>query len=124
MRAVAGLRASQVVHLAELRVAGALMLAAAAVRPLVPGQHGLGCPLRRLTGVPCPLCGMTTSVTHAVRLQLSEALAANPAGVVAVAAALVLLVVRRSDPLAVPVWAATAGLVLMWVFQLHRFRLV
>lgn len=46
------------VPLGDLRRAGGLMLAAAAALPLVPGRPGLACPLRTLTGIPCPLCGM------------------------------------------------------------------
>ena len=70
------------------------MLAAGAVLPLLPGHPGVSCPLRRLTGIPCPLCGMSTSVEQTVRLHLHAALVANPAGIVAVLAALFLLVVR------------------------------
>ena len=61
----------------DLRVAGAAMLGAAAVLPLLPGAPGLVCPLRALTGVPCPLCGMTTSVESILQLRLGEAFAAD-----------------------------------------------
>jgi hypothetical protein len=96
------------------------MLGAAAVLPMLPGDPGVPCPLRSFTGVPCPLCGMTTSVEAAVHLQLGEALAANPMGVVAVVVAIVLLVRR---PATLPVWVPgiLVALAAMWVFQLHRF---
>lgn len=97
------------------------MLAAAAVRPLVPGTPGIACPLRSLTGIPCPLCGMTTSVTAAVHLDVPAALAANPAGVAAVAAAVGLLVWRRRPTVAVPSWALLVVPALMWAYQLVRF---
>jgi hypothetical protein len=99
------------------------MLAAAAVLPALPGHPSIACPLRRLTGVPCPLCGMTTSVEATVRLHLGRALEANPAGVMAVVLALLLLVLR---PARVRVPAALPPLVLasLWFFELHRFSIL
>ena len=117
-------RTSPVVDLAELRMAGGVMLAAAAVLPLVPGGFGLPCPLRALTGVPCPLCGMTTSVTATTHLRLGEAVAANPAGVLAVAVAVALLLVRPRGVVALPRWLVPAALASMWVHQLVRFSIV
>lgn len=99
------------------------MLAIAAILPLIPGSPGLPCPLRALTGIPCPLCGMTTSVVATVHLRFGDALAANPAGVLAVVVAIVLLIRR---PATVPVWlpAILGVLAAMWAFQLHRFGFV
>ena len=71
----------------DLTTAGAAMLGAAFVLPALPGHPGAPCPLRLLTGVPCPLCGMTTSVEESVRGHLSRAFAANPGGIAAVAVA-------------------------------------
>ena len=42
------------VDLTQLRWIGAAMLGVAAVRPLVPFEFVPPCPLRTLTGVPCP----------------------------------------------------------------------
>jgi len=109
-----------VFELKDVRVAGALMLGAAAVRPLV-GSPGLPCPLRSLTGIPCPFCGMTTSVTAAVQLDIGAALAANPMGVVAVVLAVLLLVRRRWERVTVPVVLLPVALVAMWLFELQRF---
>ncbi|HZQ26880.1 MAG TPA: DUF2752 domain-containing protein [Acidimicrobiales bacterium] len=117
------LRASHVVELADVRIAGGVMLAAAAARPLV-GSPGLPCPLRTLTGIPCPLCGMTTSVTDTVYLHLGHALAANPVGILAVVVAIVLLVNRRVQRVALPAWVLPVGLAAMWVFELFRFRVL
>jgi len=104
----------------DLRIAGGLMLGAGLLLPFLPEGAGIPCPLRTITGVPCPLCGMTTSVTETLRLDLADALAANPAGVAAVAAAALLLVfrparVRVSAPLVYVTLAA------LWLFELHRF---
>jgi hypothetical protein len=43
---------------------------------------GVLCPLRRLTGVPCPLCGSTTVFIEAGHGHWLAALAANPVTVV------------------------------------------
>src|SRR6188474_1864700 len=96
----------------DLRVAGAAMLGAAAVLPLLPGAPGLV----------CPLCGMTTSVESILQLRRGEAFAANPAGVAAVLVAVLLLVLRPSA-LRVPSVALPLGLAGMWAFELHRFGL-
>ncbi|MGI9080225.1 MAG: DUF2752 domain-containing protein [Acidimicrobiales bacterium] len=107
----------------ELMRAGAAMLALAVILPALPGHPGVACPLRTLTGVPCPMCGMTTSVEATVHLRLGDALGANPAGVIAVVVAIVLVVVR---PATLPVWAPAvlAGLGAMWLFELHRFAFI
>jgi hypothetical protein len=115
-----GLKAHTTVDLHDLRVAGSLMLAGAVLLPLVPGPDGIPCPLRSLTGIPCPLCGMTTSVTAAVHLDVATAIGANPAGVLAVVAAVGLLVCRRRRMITVPAWVLPMGLVLMWLWQLVR----
>jgi hypothetical protein len=96
------------------------MLAAAAVLGSVPGHPGLPCPLRTLTGVPCPLCGMTTSVEATVHGHVGRALAANPVGIVAVAVAAFLLV-RRPATIRLPLPLVAVALALMWAFELHRF---
>ncbi|MEZ5216028.1 MAG: DUF2752 domain-containing protein [Ilumatobacteraceae bacterium] len=55
-------------------------------RPTVGGalrllEHGpVLCPIRRVTGLPCPTCGMTRSVLALVRGDLVASVAAHPAG--------------------------------------------
>jgi hypothetical protein len=109
------------VDLGDLRIAGAVLLAAAAVLPLLPGPDGVPCPLRSITGIPCPLCGMTTSVTAAVHLDPLQALAANPAGILAVLVAVALLLFRRRRHVTLPVWVLPVALGLMEIWQLARF---
>jgi hypothetical protein len=101
------------------------MLIAALLVPALPAGHrGLPCPLRTLTGIPCPLCGMSTSVVAAVHLHLHAAVVANPAGPVAVLFAIGLLILRRATRLTVPSWLMPAGLAVMEVWEMARFRLL
>jgi hypothetical protein len=108
---------------ADVRVASALLLGAAAVRALLPGDHGIPCPLRTLTGVPCPLCGMTTSVTDAVELDLKDAVAANPAGLLLVGLA-VAVVAGRARKVAIRSGLVYFALAAMWLWELHRFAVI
>jgi hypothetical protein len=104
----------------ELRYAAASVVAAGVAFTLSPVHPPLACPLRTATGVPCPLCGMTTSVVSTVKLDLGAALAATPAGVAAVLAALAVLVARpRSVRVPVPLPYLVLGC--MWLYQLQRF---
>ncbi len=116
--------ARSTLELRDLRIAGGLLLAGAALIPLLPGPDGLPCPLRSLTGIPCPLCGLTTSVTAAVHLDPLGAVAANPAGLLAVLVAIGLLVFRGRRQVSVPLWPAPVALVAMELWQLARFGLV
>jgi hypothetical protein len=99
------------------------MIAAGAALQLLPVHVPIFCPLRAATGVPCPLCGMTTSVEATLRLDLGDALAATPAGILAVTAAVALLVLRPAM-IRLPVSGLYVALAAMWAFQLHRFSLL
>jgi hypothetical protein len=99
------------------------MLGAGALLPILPGHPGIVCPLRATTGIPCPLCGMTTSVLATVHLRFEEALAANPAGIAAVAVAIALLALRP-ERLRIRAPLAYVTVVAMWLFELNRFSLL
>ena len=116
--------AAVTVDVSDARGAAAAMLGAGAMLPLLPGHAGLPCPLRTVTGVPCPLCGMTTSVEATLHAHPLAALGANPAGPFAVLAAVVLLFHRPAHPLRVPLALVIVLLAAMWLFELHRFALV
>jgi hypothetical protein len=94
-------------------------------------QHhdpGALCPLRRITGMPCPLCGSTTVFMEAGAGHWSAAFTANPFTVIG---ALLFLAapVLSVDPIrswaglprAWRVWPPAVVLALSWVWQLHRF---
>ena len=105
----------------ELRIAGAAMLGVAAVRPLIPFEFVPPCPLKTITGIPCPMCGMTRGVTALVHGDFARALLMNPASFVAVALALLLLVQWRTKRVVVPVWLIVTVLACMWAWQLFKY---
>jgi hypothetical protein len=117
-------RAAVTIDVSDARGAAVAMLAAGATLPLLPGHAGVPCPLRTLTGVPCPLCGMTTSVEATLHGHPLAALGANPAGPLAVLAAVALLVRRPSGEFRVPLAVVLVVLAAMWLFELHRFALI
>lgn len=89
---------------------------------------GALCPLRRVTGVPCPFCGSTTVFMEAGAGHWGAAITANP---VTVVAALIFLAapLLTFDPIAaigrLPsrlLWVGGAVLLAgSWLWQLHRF---
>jgi uncharacterized protein DUF2752 len=109
------------VDLKALRAFGAGMLAVAAVRPLLPVEMVPPCPLRTLTGVPCPLCGMTRGVTAAVHGHLGHALFLNPGSVAAVILAVAVLLAWRTRRVTVRVWMIVTVLGLLWSWQLFKY---
>lgn len=117
--------------------AGGLRLGIGVVAALASAQvhqhadPGVICPLRRLTGVPCPFCGSTTVFMEAGAGHWNAALAANPVTVVAALGFLLYPVLafdgverwkrlpRRTQ------WIVGAVvLAASWVWQLNRFNLL
>ncbi|MFE0462753.1 DUF2752 domain-containing protein [Kitasatospora sp. NPDC058965] len=73
------------VRIAQTALRGAAAAAAALAVAVLHDVHdpGVLCPLRRFTGIPCPVCGSTTVFIEAGHGHWLAALTANPVTVVA-----------------------------------------
>jgi hypothetical protein len=121
----------------QLGMAGLGAAAAAFVSPAASRATGLGlpCPLRTLTGIPCPTCGMTTAATSLASGDVRAAMAANPFVFLLAGGTLVMtaLLAARALGWAPPPapwsesarrrvrWAVALLVAASWAFQLHRF---
>jgi uncharacterized protein DUF2752 len=112
------------VELGPVRYVGGAMLVLGVALAHLPGNPGLPCPLRTLTGVPCPFCGLTTSVKAVLQGDLHAALVANPFGLAAVAFAVALLVRPRWRQASLPTAVVLIGVAASWLFELHRYHFV
>lgn len=119
---------------ANLRFLGGAMVAGGAALAILPDVDVVLCPLRAVTGLPCPFCGMTTGTLALSRFDVGTSIAANPAAIVLVSAVLFAFLPRRvrerGSPLlrragmAAPVWLPWVLLGGLWVWQLDRFDLL
>lgn len=81
-------RQDRIRYLAISGVAAIVLLIARLLQPSPNGvgthtQMGLApCPFLHFTGIPCPSCGWTTSVSHSARLHFYEAFMAQPFGLI------------------------------------------
>jgi len=74
-------------RLARLALLGVLLAALLPERMARAGPTL--CPVRRLTGLPCPACGVTRSWNAAARLKLLDSLRFHPLGMPAMVATIV-----------------------------------
>jgi uncharacterized protein DUF2752 len=117
-------RTAVTIDVGGLRRAGGAMLGLGFGLPLLPHNPGLPCPLRTLTGVPCPMCGMTTAVKAAMHGHVQSSVAANPFGLVAIAVAVLLLLRPGMRSMRVPVALLVACALTSWVWELRRYGFV
>jgi hypothetical protein len=100
------------------RITSAAFVAGGALYAVLPHHPGIPCPFRALTGLPCPLCGMTRAVTAAMRGDVWASLRYHPAGIVLIAVALFLLFRPRRVDVRLPAWLIPVALALMWAWNL------
>ena len=135
-------RADRIIAVGMAAIAGGVLGVA---RWLHPAARGYGthtelllppCNFLRLTHLPCPSCGMTTSFAWAARMDFWQAFLANPFGLllffgtVALIPACIFLVWRRiplrqiteSAQFNWAVYVATARLFASWIFKLSVFH--
>jgi hypothetical protein len=117
----ASARAPIAIDLRPLRIAAAAMLAIAAVWPLLPTPDVTTCPLRLVTGIPCPFCGMTRGVVAAVHGDLISSLVLNPGAIVVLILGIGLLVAWRVRRVAIPVGVVVAWFAVLWAYQMFKY---
>ena len=118
------------------RVSVAAVAALALANLHVPGRPATLCPIRALTGIPCPFCGGTTAAVRLGHFDALGALRANP--VIVFGAAVVVLmpavIAFRSSSRHVARWPALStrtmrmaivlAVVFSEVWQLFRFGIL
>jgi hypothetical protein len=109
------------VDLRPFRAAALALVPAAFVVNWLPLDVVPGCPLRTLTGVPCPLCGSTRGVIAAVHGHLAHALELNPASLLVLAVAAMLVLGWRVERVRIPVWCVVAVFAVLWTYQLFKY---
>jgi len=103
-------------YLVVIGLAAALLLIARLLRPSADGvgthrQLGLPpCAFLHFIGIPCPSCGLTTSVAHAARFHFYQSLTTQPFGLVVFISAVLsiplsIYFIRRRVP-----WSTLDGL--------------
>lgn len=121
-------RGRYALELGRLRVPAVALLGGTVVLAHLPNSVGLPCPLRTLTGVPCPFCGTTTALRQLGAGHLRASLSAAPLGIALVLVALVVTVLgmarRLPSQVRVHLWMLAPLLAAEWLFELHRFHLL
>ena len=112
------------VDLRPLRWGALALVPAAAVLSVLPFDPVPPCPLRSVTGIPCPLCGSTRGVIAAVHGEVGRALTLNPASLLAILLAVALIATWRMPRFArlrVPVWVVAGVFGALWCYQLFKY---
>ena len=109
------------IELAPLRTAGLFLVPAAIMLSVSPVDPVPPCPLRALTGIPCPLCGSTRGVIAAIHGDIGHALALNPASIAVLVMALLIVAGWRIERVRIPVWIIASVLAVLWAYQLFKY---
>jgi len=103
----------------DVRIGGVALVGLAAAWKQLPVHPSFHCPLRTLTGVPCPFCGMTRACIAAAHGHIGQSLAYNPGGILVFVAAIVLIVrpswLRR---VRVPLWTVWIAVGALWLWNI------
>jgi hypothetical protein len=113
----------------DRRAVAAILVAAAVALP-GGAVHGspVVCPFRRLTGLPCPACGLTRSWQAAAHFRLVDSVGYHPLGVATLVGA---VAIALDDGDCTPVFAERRGLLGAavgvwlgaWLWRLRRSAL-
>jgi hypothetical protein len=106
------------INIREARAGAAALLGLAVVWPRLPVHPPLACPLRTMTGIPCPLCGATRAVVALAHGHVLDSMRFNPAGIVVVLLALALVAGVRVDRLRVAPWVLISLAALLWAWNI------
>lgn len=129
-------------YLVGAGLSAALLLISRLLHPSADGvgthrQLGLPpCAFLHFTGVPCPGCGLTTSVAHAARLHFYESIVTQPFGLVifisaALSVPLSIYFIRRRVPCAklnrlrggnLVIYLTIALFILSWLYKIAAMK--
>ena len=109
------------VDLRPLRLAALGLVPAALLLEWLPVDPVPPCPLRTITGVPCPLCGSTRGVIAALHGHVGRAIELNPASLIVLALAVILVLGWRVERVRIPVWGVVAVFAVLWSYQLFKY---
>lgn len=109
------------VDLRPFRVAGLALVPAAIVLSVLPVDPLPPCPLRAVTGVPCALCGSTRGVIAAIHGEIGRAISLNPASVLVLVLAVLMVAGWRVERVRIPVWAVVGVFAVLWSYQLFKY---
>ena len=136
-------RSDQITYFALTVLSGATLTTARLLRPSPNGfgtheQLGLPpCLFFKLTGIPCPSCGLTTSFAHSARLHFYQAFTTQPFGPIAFFLAIAsipffIFLIRRRIPwnefirakgLDRLIYVLIAMYLLSWVYKIAAIKL-
>jgi hypothetical protein len=112
------------VDVRRLRKPAVIFLAGGLLLAHLPAGVGLPCPLRTLTGVPCPFCGVTTSVRDTLGGHVRAGLSAAPLGLLLIAVAIAIALRLGPGKVSLLRPLVIVGLAAEWGFELHRFHII